>query len=53
MNAEDPLFISKLVDELPVALDKYNFASVREIPTALQKFPAPLTAWEANHPGDN
>lgn len=35
MNAEDPLFISKLVDELPAALDKYSFASVREIPTAL------------------
>lgn len=45
MNKEDPLFLSKLIKQLPAALDKYHFETAADVTHALQPLPTDEDAW--------
>ena len=49
-NAVDPQIMEKLIDQLPAALDKCGFETVRDVTHGLKKFPVSVAEWnEVQH----
>ncbi|MDR3241602.1 MAG: dihydroorotate dehydrogenase [Lactobacillaceae bacterium] len=51
-NGQDPLIMSKIIDELPDALDRYGFANIQDVTNGLKPLPEDQASWEKEQNND-